>query len=237
MSHQHIQTDDIRRFVRLATDQDRFVTAAWFSDFSAAVRYCDECTARARQACALLLPLSYENTDPLAVTEDCLSIDDLMDLDRRGESAEAQHLQHCARCQFLYQEALALSDLGAEKDGHDVAETVTPGGAEHLLVLLRATLQIAAGYAAFVLIPGVMRGVLLGVEDAPLESTAEITAGTLQHASLEVNDDEQTLTVRNLPESCGGARLRLRVGPQVLAPSRIHHRPNVIGSLLERRHL
>ncbi len=113
MTHQHLTMNELQIFAQVVTSDHR-AEPVWVYEFSTRVRFCPECGRRARQACAVLLPLEWEDTDPSRESSDCISVDAMGDSANLSQE-EAEHFGQCARCQMVYREALAISDIEADQ--------------------------------------------------------------------------------------------------------------------------
>lgn len=228
MNHEHISFEDVRRFARLAMGLVSADDPRWVTGYTASVRICDSCREIACRANRLLLPDEYgDRIDPNDWRDDCLSIDDMMDL--MDGSPEAEHLQHCAACQLRYCEALALSEIGAmEAEDASVAQR-EPGVLPTVIrmeptdkvipSLLEVGVRIAASWAGIVLGPELLSG-LLGTDETKLVAEAVVRKRhVLENVRIEIDDEAKTLMVKGLPPSCAGDRIRLRVGAEIITPS------------------
>ena len=221
MSAKPVSLNEIRRFVRLRRGETPMADPEWVADFTARVRYDVESARRARQAYALMLPLSYHNPDPTRQLDDCLPADQMAEIEESAEqdTPRAKHFHGCASCQFRYQEALALSEIYARKLG--TVETDTEEEPDVFQPILVISLKIAASYAAIMLTsPELMSG-LLDTERATEASEVVIRPeGNLAGARLRLDDEARRLSVSQLPPWCAPSQLRLRAADQMLKPMR-----------------
>jgi len=226
MAHEDITIDDAKRFVRLMTGDSEHESAQWISDHTARVRYCTECATRARETCMFLLPENFENDDPTLATDDCLNIDDIVELEEGTENAK--HLHHCAACQMRYYEALALSAIGMEEFKEDSREGSEPAivyslrrwvaAARLATPILAAGYRIAASFGALILGQDLISG-LLGPEEGEPVAEAVVREGhALKDVRIELDDEKKTLVVAALPASYPAQRLRLRTEDELLEP-------------------
>lgn len=210
MSHEHVAVEDVKRFLRLIDGEPGVANPQWVSDYAGRVRYCDQCAERTRQGCAIGLPPDFKNTDPLKTTEECLSVDEMMILNPPSRSVRAMHFLGCASCQFLYREALALSELGRMR----YMPRERRGG-----VLLRAMFRIAAGYAGLILGPGLAKA----TPDAnvtALVSEAVIIEGPLKDAHIKLNYEVKNVAITTVP-GAGKVNIEdllLQVGDDLVEP-------------------
>ena len=218
MSHKHIAMDDVRRFATLATRREADLpdwNPEWMSDFGAKVRYCPECSRRARQGGVATLPMDWIHLDPTTDTDECLDIDEIADLELLREEGTAlgehgreqyAHLQACARCQLVYLEALALGEIGLPEEEAGRVD----GGL--VLRLVSTTLKVAAGWGGVVLAHGLASG-LLGTADEEEKAVGEavMTDGEPKGTRIRVKNWDKQLLVSDLPPSIDPATLRLRV--------------------------
>ncbi|MCK4342365.1 MAG: hypothetical protein KAY37_11655 [Phycisphaerae bacterium] len=167
-----------------------------------------------------MLPLDFDNDDPTMFTDNCISLDALCEIDLGEDSPEARHIQSCAACLSLYHEAIALSELGAERTRGE-NQTNEEWSRVSLAPLLQFAIRIFGGAAsdgAIVLDSHVLASGLLGAEEHEPVCEAVIMQGPLKSARVEIDDESRILTVSSLPETCPSSRLRLRVGDQIVSP-------------------
>jgi hypothetical protein len=230
MNHKHITFDDARRFARLAMGIVPDDDPEWIAQYVASVRSCGPCGEAALRANRLLLPDEYEDRiDPNDWREDCLGIDDMVDL--VDDSPEAQHLKHCAACQLRYQEALALSELGrlqgtagfAAARTSDQSPTVMRRheaiGEPILRLGIRVSRYAAGLVGALILEPDLISGLLGPGENKPVAEGIVRKGHPLQNVRVEVDEEDRLLTVSELPPDIPAEQLRLRCGTEILVPS------------------
>jgi|GEM_PF-3265506 len=224
MAHEDITIDDVKRFVRLMTGDSEHESAQWISDHTARVRYCAECARRARETYMFLLPEQFENDDPTLVTDDCLSVDDMVELE--VGTADAKHLHHCAACQLRYYEALALSVIGSEEFKEDSTESPEPAivyslrrwvaAARLATPILAAGYRIAASFGSLILGSDLVSGLLGPAEDEPVAEAVVREGHVLKDVRIELDDEAKALVITTLPSSFPPERLRLRIEDRVL---------------------
>jgi hypothetical protein len=206
MNHVHITLGDVRGFAALAMGQEPRQDAQQIADFGASVRFCPECSRRARQGCAAIFPMEWVHLDPTRDTDQCLPIDDMIDLSTLDQE-HRDHFGRCVRCQLRFHEALALSELGhAAEESHDTAEVV--------LSLVKTTLRIAASWAAILLVPGLASGLLGATEDEVSE--AVISQGELKGSRIRVMRRSRRVLVSDVPSSVAPGTLRLRLDDRIV---------------------
>lgn len=227
MSHDHISFEDVRRFARFVIGLVPSEDPNWVVEYAASVRFCEDCAVRAHRANALMLgDKCGGRTNPADVREDCLSIDDMMDLEE--DMDEAVHLSQCTACQLRYYEALALSAIGAEEcedggtEGSEPARVYSlarPATDARLTTpILAAGYRIAASFGALVLGQDLLSG-LLGPEEGEPVAEAVVREGhALKDVRIELDYEAKTLVVAALPPSYPAQRLRLRVEDELLEP-------------------
>jgi hypothetical protein len=230
MSHKHITFADARRFARLAMGIVPDDDPEWIAQYVANVRSCDSCGEAALRANRLLLPDEYEERiDPNDWREDCLGIDDMVDL--VDGSPEAEHLEHCAACQLRYQEALALSELGRLQVTAGFAAVRTSDqspivvrrheaiGEPILRLGIRVSRYAAGLVGALILEPDLISGLLGPGEDKPVAEGIVRKGHPLQNVRVEVDEETRVLIVSELPADIPAEQLRLRSGTEILIPS------------------
>ncbi|MCO6438552.1 MAG: hypothetical protein J5J06_15785 [Phycisphaerae bacterium] len=174
-----------------------------------------------------LLPEQFENDDPTLVTDDCLNVDDIVELEEG--SAHAEHLRHCAACQLRYYEALALSAIGAEEfnanstDGFEPAIVYSlkrsSAAAKMATPILAAGYRIAASFGALILGSDLISGLLGPGEDEPVAEAVVREGHALKDVRIELDAEGQTLVVAALPATYPVHRLRLRTEDELLEPA------------------
>jgi len=161
-----------------------------------------------------MLAPEFENLDPTRETDDCLSVDEMFDLDLSTDTEATRHFRRCARCQMVYHEAVALS-LAPATTSHGQSTTAPFG-----FSLFQGRLRIAASWAAFILVSGI-RGALLGAESDELAGEIIIEEGPLAGATARFRPQRRELVLEDLPADVDRARLRLSIDDTVLSPASV----------------